>query len=401
MAETITVLTEFDPLYFAQTHAPAVSLYLPTNRRWPESEQDRIRYKNLLARAKTELEENYDKETRRELYHALSDLSEQDDPGFWKNLGQGLAMFATGDNVWAYRLNYPVPQSLLVADTFHIRPLIRNFKFGSHAYLLSLTYDGFKLYRTDFIAVEPIELPLEVSSKFSDVFHDYDISLSDIANRYSPKGAGKSYFGYDDKSTIVEQQFVEHFRYANEVVRDYLSDEKDVPLVLVCLPEHRAAFRSVADIPSLLNEGIDKEFDGLSHEEIIADTVKILEKHADKHIEKLVEEYRNKAAHGASSDNMNDIIFALAERKVRALFIEEDRLLEGSLDEEGLSLLYGMGDNPVSESDESLFTLPKHKDTGDLADDVARATYLQGGTVFCLPADQMPTSTGIAALYRY
>ena len=37
----------------------------------------------------------------------------------------------------------------------------------------------------------------------------------------------------------------------------------------------------------------------------------------------------------------------------------------------------------------------------DLTDDFAQATYLQGGDVYVLERDQMPTDTGVAALYRY
>lgn len=37
----------------------------------------------------------------------------------------------------------------------------------------------------------------------------------------------------------------------------------------------------------------------------------------------------------------------------------------------------------------------------DLTDDFAQATYLQGGDVYVLEKDQMPTDAGVAALYRY
>ena len=71
---------------------------------------------------------------------------------------------------------------------------------------------------------------------------------------------------------------------------------------------------------------------------------------------------------------------------METLFVKQDKLIPGSFDPETGSLSYGA--DMLDASD-------------DLTDDLAQATYAQGGDVFVLPHDRMPAETGVAALYRY
>ena len=74
------------------------------------------------------------------------------------------------------------------------------------------------------------------------------------------------------------------------------------------------------------------------------------------------------------------------KRQVETLLVQKDGVIDGDVDVES-GFLRRHGEACVRSD--------------DLTDDFAQATYLQGGDVYVLEKDQMPTDAGVAALYRY
>ena len=382
----IALLEEFKPGFFADRDAPLVSMYLTTQHGWPEAQQNRIRFKNLYADVERALERCYDKREFKGMLDALALIEAQfaqDDAGMLAPLRQGLAVLANRRAVSVYRLDYPVETFALVADSYHIKPLVKNFQYGSRYYVMALSYDGFDVYRGDFSTLEQLDRPDGIVTRFDELFDDYDVSLAEIGNRY--KGKGRNYFGYDEKSQVVEKETVEHFRYAAEVMKDFMAG-RNCPLILASLPKHQEAFRAVADIPSLLERGIDKPFGSMDKKEQLAATGAIVDELQRTRIERLVARFHEALPRGKASSDVNDVTLALVERKVETLLVEKDRTIDGDVDVES-GFLRRHGEACVRSD--------------DLTDDFAQATYLQGGDVYVLERDQMPTDTGVAALYRY
>ena len=190
----ISLLEEFEPGFFAERDAPLVSMYLTTQQGWPEAQQNRIRFKNLRADVEKAIERCYDKREFRGMLDALAIIEEQfeqDDAGMLGPLRQGLAVLANKGAVSVYRLDYPVETFALVADSYHIKPLVKNFQYGSHYYVMALSYDGFDVYRGDFSTLEELDHPDGIVTRFAELFDDYDVSLSEIGNRY--KGGSRRY----------------------------------------------------------------------------------------------------------------------------------------------------------------------------------------------------------------
>jgi len=99
-----------------------VSLFMPTHRARPQSEQNPIRLKNLLRLAEERLEERgLSKKVIEPLMEAprrlLGDFS------FWERQSDGLAVFFSRDILKTYRLPLAFPELVVVADNFHIKPL--------------------------------------------------------------------------------------------------------------------------------------------------------------------------------------------------------------------------------------------------------------------------------------
>ncbi|HXL14545.1 MAG TPA: hypothetical protein VN972_00550, partial [Methylomirabilota bacterium] len=98
---------------------PRLSLYLPTHRRHPDWKQDPVRYRALLHQAKGLLETRY---KSRDAEAFLEPLRRLEQDRLWEFPLDGLAFFRSESGTAAYRLPIPVPELVVVADTYHTKP---------------------------------------------------------------------------------------------------------------------------------------------------------------------------------------------------------------------------------------------------------------------------------------
>lgn len=72
--------------------------------------------------------------------------------------------------------------------------------------------------------------------------------------------------------------------------------------------------------------------------------------------------------------------------RIDALLLEAERQVPGRLDASSGQITLGELDDP---------------DTDDLLDDLGEHVLANGGEVIMVPAERMPTRTGLAAIYRF
>ncbi len=89
---------------------------------------------------------------------------------------------------------------------------------------------------------------------------------------------------------------------------------------------------------------------------------------------------------GVGSDDPQAIAEAAANGRVRTLLMEADRIIPGCVDHQtGRTKLRQLDDPEVD----------------DLLDDLGEMVLDKSGDVVVVPADRMPTQTGVAAIYRF
>ncbi len=103
-------------------------------------------------------------------------------------------------------------------------------------------------------------------------------------------------------------------------------------------------------------------------------------------IQKLAEAYAKAEAELSGSSDLVQVAKAAYESRVAAILIEEDKIIPGKIDYKTGEIKFGGIDSP---------------DYDDIMDDLAELVLLNGGDVFVLKKDMMPSITGIAAIYRY
>ena len=100
----------------------------------------------------------------------------------------------------------------------------------------------------------------------------------------------------------------------------------------------------------------------------------------------LVERYEVGKSRQLASDDVAEIAFATQAGRVGTLLVEADRQIPGRIDRATAR---------VQKGDLA------HPDIGDVLNDLAEWTLEMKGEVVMVPAQRMPSSTGIAATYRY
>ncbi|WP_077799129.1 chemotaxis protein [Streptomyces sp. JHA26] len=124
---------------------PAVSVLTPTHRREPDNAQDAVRLRNAIAEARKQLEDDpaVTRERRldvvRELDRALAevDLTHAED---------GLAIFAAPGEHQVWTLARPVPERVVLSDTFLTRNLVAAQAAERPFWVLSVAADRVTLW---------------------------------------------------------------------------------------------------------------------------------------------------------------------------------------------------------------------------------------------------------------
>lgn len=381
----IKLPVDFDPTMFIEAEPPLASIYLRTHRHSPENQQDPIRFRQLLTQIRQSLEKGYDKRRAASLLLQLEALA--DDPGrsLWRrSLKDGLAVLADKKNIRIYLTDYPVDSFAVVADSFHIKPLIRNFQYGAHYYLLALSMDRLKLYCGDFQDLEELSFPDGVKTRFDELYDDLDKPSSVSTGSFG--GAETLYYGYGSKNDTTDKNIEKYFRHVDDIVRRHFVDEHPLPLILTSLKQHQPIFRSISSIPTLLEKGIEKPAESMNDEELLQAATTIICSLQETTIQELLEKYDLAQSKEQGSSDLSTIARALAEEKVATLFVQEEKFIPGRFNAQTGAISYKNIDDPR---------------INDLTDDFAQATYLQGGEVYVLNQEMMPSDTGIAAIFRY
>ena len=137
---------------------PAVSLLMPTHRHRPETAQDPIRLRNLLVEAKKRIVEDpkVDRSLRLDLEGQLDQAAAQVD---FEHSGDGLLILvAPGEHHnWLLSSPSPVPDRLVVADTFLTRNLVAARIYARPYWVLVISEDATHLWEGSGEDLEPAD----------------------------------------------------------------------------------------------------------------------------------------------------------------------------------------------------------------------------------------------------
>lgn len=366
---------------------PCLSLYQPTHRHHPDNQQDPIRFRNLVKTLEESLLQQLPEEEIRPLLKPFLALAE--DRSFWNHTLDGLAVLAAKGTFRVYKLQRPMAELAVVADSFHTKPLLRVLQSADRYHVLGLNRREVKLFEGNRDALDEIELhqdvPRDVTAALGKELtepHLIVASYGGAGGAHAPMhhghGTGR------DEADIDAERF---FRIVDRAILEYHSQPSHLPLILAALPEHHHLFHEVSHNPFLIPQSIDAHPDALSSiDELRERAWQVMEPRYLARLATLVEEFGNAKAQGRGHDDIAQVARATVAGQVSTLLIEARREVPGRIN--------------ASTGDVQFDDLA-HPQVDDVLDDLGTLALKMGGKVVVVPTERMPTSTGVAAIYRY
>ena len=368
---------------------PCLSLYQSTHRSHPENAQDPIRYKNLVKELEASLHSTYATKEYASLLKPFYDLADNSD--FWQHTLDGIAVLANKNEFKIYHLQRPTPDFAVVADSWHLKPLLRQTRTEDRYQVLCLTRSEIRLYEGNRDGLDHMVF----SSDFPDtVDKALGTELTEPFQQVGAYGLGPAsrpgmamHHGHGAKADAVEVDTERFFRVVDKAVHEQVSKRSQLPLVLVSLAEYQGLFRKLSNNPYLLGAGISMDPTALTVDQLCKKSWDIMEPVVAKRVQEAVARFQQEHGTGLANADLNRTLAAILDGRVDTLLVDAEKRIAGCIDREN---------RQVELMDD--FSAP---DVEDVLDDLAEMTLRRGGKVMVIPGKDMPTDTGIASIYRY
>ncbi|HEX2056879.1 MAG TPA: hypothetical protein VHI71_00780 [Actinomycetota bacterium] len=379
----------------------AVSIYHPTVQAAVEPEENSLHLKNLLARAKNELVEREIPRTEiDELLAPGYDLL--DDRGFWQHQLKGLALFLSRGGVRHFHLPFEVEEVVSIGDSVHLKPVLPVLNLQGHFFVLALAQDKVQMYRATEHSIEEIDLEQwSVPTSLAEALRYDDLQKPELQHHpvtgQGRGAAGQAQFGegpqerkgaFHGHGEDGEDQLTQIRRFFN-VLDDGLAKPlatETAPMVLVGVEYLRPIFKEVTGYNHVLEQGVDGNPEGFRPDEIHAKAWDVVQPHFRERIREAKDRYHAGRVRGTASDDLSDVLAAAYDGRVGVLFA----LRTG----EALGI-FDLASRRATVHDR------RGPGTVDLTDLACRQTLATGGEVFVVEEADMPSSTPVAAVYRY
>lgn len=370
----------------AAENGPCISIYLPTHRYHPDNAQDPIRYRNLVTEAENSLQQKFRNVPIRELIRPFRDLA--DDAELWNHALDGLAVLGSPSVFLIVPFQRPAPALAVVAESFHIKPLLRVLQSADRYQVLCVSRSEAKLYEGNRDALDEIDLAPGVPRTITDALGD-ELTRPQVSaggRGGGAPGAPGIHHGQGSKSDEVDGDTERFFRAVDRAVLEHHSRPSGLPLILAALTEHHDPFHRVSHNPFLVAEGIRIDPWSLSNDRLREEAWKVVLPYYLERLDGLAATFSEARSKFLGSGDISDVAQAAVADRVGRLLIDADRHVPGAFD---------------PATGRVTFDELAHPEIDDLLDDIAEFVLSKGGEVVVVPSDRMPTDTGLAATYRF
>lgn len=163
-----------------------ISIFMPTHAFGSETQQDPLRFKNLLSQARSQLSD---------LRWAAADMDRElapaqrlmEDHDFWQHQQQGLAVFLAGGEARTYTLPVSVTDTVVVDRGYHLTPLLPIVASPEMFYVATMTSQKVEVFRASRFEMSRVDYPGPVSVDDQGTGSDYQnpVQASPVARPHT------------------------------------------------------------------------------------------------------------------------------------------------------------------------------------------------------------------------
>jgi hypothetical protein len=363
-----------------------LSIYMPTDPAAATTDEQRIRFKNLLGAADRAAEARAPR--NQALAAAIAEgrrMLEND--FFWRHQSDGLAVFMAPGVFLFYRLPVRFEESFSAGTRFAVKPLIPLFMADGRFNILALSQAEIRLFdctRHAIMEIDLVEAPdgIAESLQYDEKHYQLQFHTGTAAGR----GRRPAMFhghgvGIDDNKDDIRRYMLD----VNRGLKGILTDPA-VPLVLAGVDYLLPIFREASSYGRVMPEAIIGNPEALKPEELHTKALAIVRPELERGLREAVRRYRELAGRGHTAAGVRAVVPAAAYGRVDTLWVALEERRMGAFERSTGTVTVMEAPGPPAE---------------DLLDLAAVETIKHGGRVFALPREQMPEGDLAAALLRY
>ncbi len=363
-----------------------ISMYMPTDPSAATTDEQRIRFKNLLRRAEKTVQERAPK--NKQLVEMIEEgrrLLEND--YFWRYQSDGLAVFIASDVFLFYRLPIAVEEAFSVSNRFAVKPLMPMFMADARFYILALSQAKVRLFVCTPYSVMEIEL-VDVPDGIAESLR-YDSKHYQLQFHTGTAGGGRRpalFHGHGVGTDDKKDDILRYFQDVDRGLATILSD-RQVPLVLAGVDYLLPIFRDATSYQRVMEEAVTGNPDDLRAEELHRKALPIVRPVLEQNQIDDARRYRELAGKGYTAAGVQSVVPAAVYGRVEALFVALDEKRPGVFDKKNNQVRITNDDDPAAE---------------DLLDLAAVEAIKNGGRIYATERERMPEEhAAIAAILRY
>lgn len=349
---------------------PAVSILMPTHRTWPDNQQDPIRLKNLVAQMERRLLDEF---PRREVAPLLSHVERQVAGLDFRNLQDGLAIFASPEFSTSHLLPFPVRERVVIDQNFAIRDIVFALNRRQRYWLLVLSEKPARLYQGQDQELE------EITQSGFPLTHT------------GPGGTEPLPGGFGIRRSAVRDEYDrKFFRQVDAALSQVLAESQD-PLFVAGVDRNLAFFQEVSQRAGSVAGTLPGSYDSTSPAELVARVWPLVEVHAAGQRQHAHAELEAAAAAGQIRAGLAAIWPAALDGRGALLLVERDVHTPALLTQDGRSL------QPVANG----VAVADGEGFEDAVDEIIAIVLEKGGRVVFTANGRLEGYGRIALVLRY
>lgn len=306
---------------------------------------------------------------------------------FWRHQTDGLAIFLSPKMFRVFRLPIAFQELVVVADRFHLQPLLSLFSGDGRFYILALSQNEIRVLEGERHRVSELDLkkvPVSLAEALQPDFTKAQLQFH-TGTSGGQGGRAAIFHGHgvgeeDNKTSILR-----YFQLVDKGLRELLREGK-TPLLLAGVEYLFSIYREANTYPYLVEKGIPGNPEALRAGDLHKEAWKIIGPYFQMEKEEAAAQFKQAAGTGKASNDFQDIIPAAYDGRVASLFVSLGRQQWGRFDPGRRTLDLRPQPMPGDE---------------DLLDFAAIHTFLSGGSVYAVSPEKMPGSGLLAAVFRY
>ena len=352
---------------------PAISIVMPTHRKFPASKQNPTIMKNQLKKINELLSDQFDKRNTEHYMEKLKDLEEKVD---YDHPLDSLGVFMSKDVEQIVYLPFSSRETAIVDSSFQIRDIVYTLNRSFNYNVILLSEKNTRIFHgmDDKVAEYfPKDLPKSVKEYVDEPLMD--------DNRYS----------YQDTNLFNENVRIKFYQDIDEFISKNLGKKNN--LVLVGVADNLAEFQKLSKNKDKIYLTAEGNYDHFTEHEV-SELIrpKILEKlEAEK--KQMLGELEKAVSNGKYASGITQVWREVGMKKGHILFVEKGYYQPALKGDDELTI------HTAEENDEQAAANPKY--ISDAVDDVVEKMLEDNGEVYFVEEGALEDHQKIAVITKY